>query len=170
MARIYIVGAPGSGKSFIAKRLAAQLDIPWYDLDSDALYQLAPDDRDILYDRVRIEDAWICEAVALGLHRKWVHEADLVIVLVTPRIYRILRIFLRALLKGLGIRFPGQEGAETWAALRYRLRETWYYQERYGQPFIHECGMYRDRIFSFSNNIHAQKWIFDNVRRLQNTF
>lgn len=31
--RISIVGASGSGKSFLARRLASQLDIPIYELD-----------------------------------------------------------------------------------------------------------------------------------------
>ena len=34
MARIYIVGAVGSGKSTFAKKISKELDIPYYELDS----------------------------------------------------------------------------------------------------------------------------------------
>ncbi|SMC03839.1 AAA domain-containing protein [Sulfobacillus thermosulfidooxidans DSM 9293] len=33
--RIYLIGAPGSGKSFLAERLSHALHIAWHDLDGE---------------------------------------------------------------------------------------------------------------------------------------
>ena len=164
MAKIFIMGAPGSGKSYMAKRLSTKLAIPWYDLDSDAAYELSPTECEDYYEHLRASDSWICEVVVLGLQRQWVEGADLVIILGTPRTYRALRILLRAFLKGIGVRFQGQEGKETWGSLRYRLSETWHYLERHQVPFLSQCEMYHERIFVFSKNVEALKWICSQVR------
>ena len=34
MAKIYIIGSVGSGKTILAKRLSGELNIPYYELDS----------------------------------------------------------------------------------------------------------------------------------------
>ncbi len=164
MTKIYITGAPGSGKSYLARRLAAKLDIPWYDLDSDHLYDLNHDDRDAYYQQLLTQDSWICEAVTLGLHTKWVEVADLVVLLETPLAYRVWRILLRTVLKGLGVTFSGQEGRETWYKLRYRLQETWRYDERHKIPFLSTCTLYQDRIHVFSDNSHARRWLLKTIK------
>lgn len=162
--RIYIVGAPGSGKSFLAARLAKQWGLDWHDLDDDALTSLGPSERTAQYARLRTSPAWICEAARIGLEREWVATADLVILLMTPRPWRVVRILWRSLLKCAGVRFRGQLGRDTYGAIRYRLGETWFYQERRQTPFLAGCSMWINKIHEFSSNTEAFEWVISQDR------
>lgn len=157
--RVYIVGAPGSGKSFLAARMAKRWGLNWHDLDDDGLTALSPSERTGQYERIRTSPAWICEAARVGLESEWVASADLVIFLVTPRALRVVRILWRSLLKCGGVRFRGQLGRDSYGALRYRVGETWYYQERRLTPFIAECTLWIHKIHQFSSNTEALHWV-----------
>lgn len=157
--RIYIVGGPGSGKSFLASRVAKSWGLNWHDLDDDALTALSSAERIGQYEHIRTSPAWICEAARVGLESEWVASADLVIFLVTPRTWRVVRILWRSLLKCGGVRFRGQLGRDSYGALRYRVGETWYYQERRLTPFIAECSMWIHKIHQFSSNTKALHWV-----------
>ncbi len=126
--RIYVIGAPGSGKSHLATRLSEALGIPWYDLDSDEFVSMSEEIREIKWDSIREQDKWICEAVYGGLCVSWANHADMVIVLSPPRLIRVWRVITRAVAKYRGVDFPGQPGRETWGTFKFRVGGTWRYQ------------------------------------------
>ena len=106
--KIHIIGAPGSGKSFVAKKLAKELEIKHYDLDdffwtnSDYSQRTNPNKRNSkLTDTIK-KESWIIE----GIYYKWTEEsfanADVICVLkpnVLLRDWRILTRYIACKLK-----------------------------------------------------------------------
>jgi adenylate kinase family enzyme len=104
--KIHIIGGPGSGKTFLAEKLSAQLGIPHYDLDAlqwdntslsygkkrDAL------ERDALLREILQKDDWIIEGVYYAWCGQCFEDADRIYLLSVPRYqyrYRIIRRFVR---------------------------------------------------------------------------
>ena len=113
--RIYILGGPGSGKSFIAAKLAKQFGIPAYNLDTLFWNQAAlnygiradPEYRDGQLAVIVSQDGWIIE----GVYYEWLapsfKTADVIIAL-TPSIWvRHWRVIKRFVLRKLG-RIPSK--------------------------------------------------------------
>ena len=118
--RIHITGGPGGGKSTLAKRLAAILDAPVYDLDGLSLaagYELA---RPVTAEAVIAlmtpqaealaqQPRWVSEGAYLDWTRPLFERADLVVWMDVPwRVasYRILTRHLKASV-ARNNRFPG---------------------------------------------------------------
>src|SRR5215467_6970387 len=108
--RIHLLGGPGSGKTYIAARIAAALDIQAYDLDdlfwdpSAPTYSVKADQekRDQALAALVMQEAWVIE----GAYYKWLtpsfERADLIIIL-TPSVWlRDLRVVKRSALHLLG--------------------------------------------------------------------
>ncbi|WP_210367764.1 AAA family ATPase [Bacillus sp. REN3] len=107
--KIHILGAPGSGKSYVAKVLAKKFGLPVYDLDDvfwdkiSSYYgsQNHPDRRTEIVSKILEKDSWIIE----GVYFSWLEEsfrgADYIFVLKTNvgvRDWRIIkRFFMRKL-------------------------------------------------------------------------
>lgn len=104
--RIHIMGGPGSGKTYAARRLSERFDIPSYDLDelfwdrSTQRYGVkAPEaERDAHLMAIVQQPAWVIE----GVYHRWLRpsfeRADVIFVLrpaVYVRDWRILRRFMR---------------------------------------------------------------------------
>jgi adenylate kinase family enzyme len=105
LTKIHIIGAPGSGKTYIAKKLSKKLRLPMYTLDhlfwdSESSYQgsqTPPAKRDQLLKQIIEKENWIVE----GVYYRWVKEsfinADYIIVLKTNvriRRWRIIKSFI----------------------------------------------------------------------------
>ena len=103
--KIYIVGAPGSGKTFISNKLSQLMGLNVYGLDdifwdrsrTDAYVRANEKTRDAKLAKVLEQDNWIIE----GVYYKWLKSAfrdsDIIIVL-NPSVYlRQWRIFKRFL-------------------------------------------------------------------------
>ena len=108
--RIHLLGGPGSGKTYIAARIAAALDIQAYDLDdlfwdpSAPTYSVKADQekRDQALAALVMQETWVIE----GAYYKWLtpsfERADLIIIL-TPSVWlRDLRVVKRSALHLLG--------------------------------------------------------------------
>jgi adenylate kinase family enzyme len=103
--RIHIIGGPGSGKTYAARRLSHLLGIPTYDLD-DLFWDSAAQsygvrasdaDRDAKLKAITDEAAWIIEGVYYRWLRPSFERADIIFVLrpsVFLRDWRILRRFV----------------------------------------------------------------------------
>jgi adenylate kinase family enzyme len=104
--KIHIIGGPGSGKTFLAQKLSAQLGIPHYDLDAlqwdntSRSYGTKRDaqERDALLREILQKDDWIIEGVYYAWCGQCFADADRIYVLSVPRCqyrYRIIRRFVR---------------------------------------------------------------------------
>jgi adenylate kinase family enzyme len=101
--RIHILGTAGSGKSHVAAKLSERYGIKTYDLDDIFWDNRAggygvmadPEERDEALEAIITQDAWIVE----GAYCRWVfrsfEEADIVIILTTPRWLCEWRIVIR---------------------------------------------------------------------------
>jgi len=103
MSKISIIGGPGSGKSYAARRLSQLLKIPYFDLDelkwsrkANRYGIRAPENiRDKKLNNILKKDKWIIE----GVYYDWVHDgfikADRIIVLKSNVYLRDCRIIKR---------------------------------------------------------------------------
>jgi adenylate kinase family enzyme len=109
--KIHIIGAAGSGKSFLAGRLSARTGIRSHDLDdlfwdnSDDRYDIRrpPVERDRLLNGILGDPAWIIE----GVYHTWLDssfgQADMVVYLDVPYPLQVLRIVSRFVKRKSGI-------------------------------------------------------------------
>ncbi len=104
LVKIYISGSVGSGKTFLAERIAAIKGIPYYNLDpivwdlDSKVYRKPrdPEYRDQVFKEILSSDQWIVEG---GYDREWdvpfYQQADLLIVLKPSPWLRVYRIIIR---------------------------------------------------------------------------
>jgi adenylate kinase family enzyme len=126
--RIHILGGPGSGKSWIAAKLAARLGVPAHDLD-DLFWERAasrygvradPAERDRRLTAIVAGDGWIIE----GVYYQWLAPsfaaADCIVALTPPIWLRHGRVLRRFISRKLG-RAPSKREslADLWRLLRW---------------------------------------------------
>lgn len=82
MAKIHILGGPGSGKTTLARRLATHLQVPYYDLDrlgrkngTNAAAHIADQQR------IAHEPGWVSEGVYVVVVDPLLHAADTIVLL-----------------------------------------------------------------------------------------
>ena len=121
--KIHIIGGPGSGKSYIAEKISTLYNIEAYDLDdlfwdrhtNDYGTKARDEDRNSALDRILKQESWIIE----GVYYRWVeqafNDADLILILTTPKWLRHLRISQRFIRRKLGIMTSKKE----------KLRDFW---------------------------------------------
>lgn len=109
--RIYIVGAAGSGKTTLAKRISQKTGVRCYHLD-DIVYlndsenkgRIRSDiDRDNLFDEIIKETDWIVEDNGRMCFREAMQKADKIILLYPHKYVRMKRIVIRYIKQKLGI-------------------------------------------------------------------
>lgn len=109
--KIHIIGGPGSGKTFFAEKLSAQLGIPHYDLDdlqwdnatNDYGTKRDPQERDALLRQILKNDDWIIEGVYFAWCGQCFEDADRVYLLSVPRSTYRRRIIRRFIRRKLGL-------------------------------------------------------------------
>lgn len=150
---IYIVGAPGSGKSFVAKRLAGMLHVPWHDLDGDDWLTLSDEELSFRQQSLTCGSGWIFESVFP--QRIWsgaLKEADAIYLIATPKWIRVIRVLWRHLLKRLGVKFPGHHGPETLSDILFRIHSTLFYEERIYPDMLAILAPFSGKVFVAYNN------------------
>jgi adenylate kinase family enzyme len=126
--RIHIIGGPGSGKSYIAAKLAQRFSVPVYDLDdffwdrAALTYGIRADttERDRQFASIVSQDGWIIE----GVYYQWLapsFDAAHVILALTPSVWvRHWRVVRRFILRRLGRILSKRESlADLWRLLRW---------------------------------------------------
>jgi adenylate kinase family enzyme len=126
--RIHIIGGPGSGKSYIAAKLAKHFSVPAYNLDDlfwdscTHCYGVRADplERDRQLAVIFSQDGWIIE----GVYYQWLapsFKAANIIIALTPSIWvRHWRVIKRFILRKLG-KIPSKQESLTdlWRLLRW---------------------------------------------------
>lgn len=131
--RIRIVGGPGSGKTYLAKKLAKEWDFPFISTDD---MHFTDDDIDftkhrpkeervkILEDWVR-KKSWIIEGTSISPWSELSFEkADLIIFLNVPRLKQVMRITKRSL-------FEKNRKKETFFGWLELIKWCWKWPERF---------------------------------------
>lgn len=102
--RIAIVGPPGSGKSTLARHLGAMLDLPVHHLDrhfwTTDWRKVGDCERADILDELLAGDAWIIEGSYMHCQQALIDAADQVIVMATPRLVCLWRVFKRHWVSG----------------------------------------------------------------------
>ena len=104
--KIFIIGCPGSGKTYLADKLAQELGVPHFDLDdlqwdnnADTYgVKREPHKRDKLLNKILEQKDWIIEGVYYVWCARCFQEADKIYLLNVPKYkyrYRIIRRFIR---------------------------------------------------------------------------
>lgn len=113
--KVHIIGCSGSGKSWLASRLAAQYALPHVDLDEVFWDNAAPgygvkrepDARDALLRQILQQQNWVIEGVYYAWCQTSFAAADRIYLLDIPAYLCRLRVIRRFLLRKLGF-LPGK--------------------------------------------------------------
>lgn len=148
--KIHIIGGPGSGKTTLAKQLAAEYGIPHCDLDelqwlNTGSYGVkrGADERDALLQKILQQDDWIIEGVYYAWCGQCFAEADRIYLLSVPRRTYRSRIIRRFIKRKLHIEKGRKETLKSLSAL---LRWADKYQ-RENLPAIREIlSAYPDKV------------------------
>jgi adenylate kinase family enzyme len=109
--KIHIIGGPGSGKTYCAKIISNNYNIPYYDLDNifwnntNSGYGVKKDKnkRDKELSNILNKDKYILEGVYYSWLKKSFTTADIIIVINTPVYIRDFRIIKRFIKRKLGL-------------------------------------------------------------------
>ena len=111
MCKIYIIGPVGSGKTTLAKKLAKDLNIKYYELDL-VTWKSNPSGDDIrrsnaeilaIFNDIVAKKSWIIENVGKNIYSKAYYLADVIIYIDLPKYILYRRVFMRWIKQKLGI-------------------------------------------------------------------
>ena len=109
--KIHIIGCSGSGKTYLAKKLAGKYALSHFDLD-DIQWDNSADGygvkmpieiRNTLLNKILQNDHWIIEGVYYAWVQQSFDEADVIYVLDVPKRLYLSRIIRRSIKRALGI-------------------------------------------------------------------
>lgn len=162
--KIHIIGAPGSGKTYLGHKLAKILDVPLQDLDEvvwaneTGIYGVkrTEDERNQKLMSILSEPAWIIE----GVYHTWLQESFAqcdMIVLIKPNCFlRNYRLITRFIKRRLGF-LPSKN--ETLKTLKDIIIWGEHYHTRTIPLILELTEQYADKRLVFSNADQAYDFI-----------
>lgn len=131
MAKIHIIGGPGSGKTTLAQELAAKLHISYYDLD-----KIKMEGKRAI--ELALEAAWITEGIYLIVTEPFLYGADYIVLLEVSWPVAAWRIISRHILNSLrGTQaYPGINGIRLLFKLLIYARRYYLNQDKTAKPSI----------------------------------
>lgn len=162
--KIYILGSVGSGKTTLARKVAANLHIPHFETDNFVWnHQPTGDVRNeidvrnqLLNDAVQL-DEWVIE----GVHIDWSDEAllaaDQIIFLDIPvkkRIWRIIRRYIRQLLKIEKVNYK-----PTFTIFRKMFQWNTYFEEHMKPLFLMKFEVFGTKVRYLYTNEEVKEWL-----------
>lgn len=147
MKKIYIVGGPGSGKTYISKVLSKKINIPFFELDNifwkDVGKYTQKEDafvRDKKFIEIISRDSWVVE----GSYYKWVDEgfkrADIIVILKISKTVSIIRTIIRSLRE----RFNGKRKESLYSLYRM-LKWGMGYDKKIIPVIFQKTNVYKDK-------------------------
>lgn len=110
MKRIYVIGPPGSGKTYLSGKISEKLNIDKFSLDDIFWVDVGaysqkedPKIRDRKFDNITNADSWVAEGAYYKWIKKGLKRSDKIIILkgsVILRTYRVIRRSLMDRLRG----------------------------------------------------------------------
>lgn len=161
--KIYIVGSVGSGKTTLARKIAASLHIPHFETDNFVWNHQPTGDirneigvRDQLFRGAVQRAEWVIE----GVHIDWTDEAllaaDQIIFLDIPvnkRIWRIIGRYIRQLLKIEKVNYK-----PTFTIFRKMFQWNTYFEEQMKPVFIEKFEVYKEKVNYLRTDEEVEKW------------
>lgn len=166
--KIYIVGSVGSGKTTLARKVAAQLQIPHFETDNFVWnHQPTGDIRNEIDVRNKLflnavkQEKWVIE----GVHIDWTDEALLVAdqivfldITVNKRTWRIIRRYIRQILKKEKVNYK-----PTFTIFWKMFQWNTYFDDQMKPTFMQKFKVYGSKV----HYLHTSEEVEDWFRKLQ---
>lgn len=162
--RIHIVGGPGSGKTYLGKKIAQHLSVPVCDLDNlfwdntanNYNTRATEEDRDKALADILSNERWVIE----GVYYKWLQhsfeQADVIIIIKPNDFIRNYRLVKRFISRQLGLVPSKKDSLKGFIALLKWGQEY----SRKNLPLILEFTKpYKDKRFFFKNADEAFEFL-----------
>jgi adenylate kinase family enzyme len=122
--RYLIYGVTGSGKTTLAREVAARTGLPWHAVDDltwqPGWVQVPDDEQRRILERVCADDAWILDHA----YGSWVDvplaRASVVVALDYPRLFSLWRVTRRSIVNAMSRRPTCGDNVETWRTVLSR--------------------------------------------------
>ncbi|QBD76047.1 hypothetical protein EPA93_08525 [Ktedonosporobacter rubrisoli] len=160
MTRIHILGAPGSGKTTLARQLSEHLHVPHHDLDKLGLEKGRVSEEDAF--AIAERPAWISEGVYLIWTEPLLYHAEVIVLLEVSWPVALWRILLRHVTRSLhGTNpYPGLNGVRLLFKLMKDTREYLLNQEPAASPLAQSLHRYLEE-----QRVRSEPPTLDAVRR-----
>jgi len=162
MKKIYIIGGPGSGKTFISKVISKKTGIPFFELDNifwkDIFKYSQKEDqliRDKNFKEIVSRSSWIVE----GSYYKWIDEgfknADIIVILNISKIISSFRVITRSIRE----RYSGESKASFYSI--YKMIKWGIGYDYKILPIIYKkADKYKNKVVIISSSKELSKLVY----------
>lgn len=171
--KIYIIGSVGSGKTTLARKVSAKLQVPHFETDNFVWSRHPAGDRrneidlrdQLLQDAIGL-DEWVIEGVHIDWTDPGLQEADQIIFLDLPsqkRVWRIIKRYIRQLL-----RLEKANYKPTFSMFRRMFKWNKYFEEQMKPEFLMKFSAYEHKVHRFQTDKEVEDWYFQIKRNAPN--
>lgn len=162
--KIYIIGSVGSGKTTLARKVSAKLQIPHFETDNFVWSRHPAGDRrneidvrnQLLQDAITL-DEWVIEGVHIDWTDSGLQEADQIIFLDFPspkRVRRIVKRYIRQLM-----RIEKANYKPTFSMFRRMFKWNKYFEEQMKPEFLLKFSTYEHKVHLIRTDKEVEEWL-----------